>query len=63
MTKNGRIRNRASNGLTDLFIGLYKRDAETNKWTRISNLVQVRGRSSDKTELWEFDAGNIVEVL
>ena len=63
VTKNGRIRNRASNGLTDLCIGLYKRDAETNKWTRISNLVQVRGRSSDKTELWEFDAGNIVEVL
>lgn len=58
-TKDGRYRNRASDGLTDLYIALYMRDTETNKWTRISNLVQVRGRTADKTAVWEFIETNL----
>lgn len=59
--RSGRINNKATNGLSELWIGLYHKTAE-NKWVCVSNLVQVRGRSDDKTQLWEFSRSNIVEV-
>ena len=61
LTKDGRIRNPERDGIAELSIALYKRDAE-GKWKRISNIVPVRGRSEDRRSLWEFSTGNIVEV-
>lgn len=61
VNKSGRINNKATNGLTELWIGLYHKTAE-GKWVCVSNLVQVRGRSEDKTKLWEFSRSNIVAV-
>ena len=58
---SGRINNKATNGLSELWIGLYNKTAD-NKWVCVSNLVQVRGRSDDKTQLWEFSRSNIVDV-
>ena len=60
VTRDGRIMNRAKDGLCELYIGLYHK--EGNEWKLASNVVQVRGRSEDKTQLWEFDAENIVTV-
>ncbi len=58
VTRDGHIRNRACDGLNELFIALYRK--EKNKWVRVSNIVQVRGRNTAKTKIWEFEESNIV---
>ena len=61
ITKYGRIRNPSRNGIAELSIALYKRN-DVGKWSRISNICNVRGRSDDKRQLWEFSTDNLVEV-
>lgn len=52
VTDSGRYSNASSNGITDLFIGLYHR--EGIEWKLVSNVVQVRGRKNNNTAVWEF---------
>ena len=58
VTRDGRFANRSANGISELFIGLYHR--EGSDWRLVSNVVQVRGRNSDRTEIWEFEEANVV---
>lgn len=58
VTRDGRIRNRACDGLNELFIALFHKEDKT--WKRVSNILQVRGRTTDKTAVWEFEESNIV---
>ncbi len=57
ITADGRYSEKAKNGIIDLYIGLYHR--EGSEWKLVSNLVQVRGRSDDYKQIWEFDRSNI----
>jgi len=61
MSSHGRITNRAKDGLAELYIALYRKNAE-RKWIRVSNIVQVRGRNADKTRLWEFEKERFVSI-
>lgn len=61
LTANGRIRNRDRDGIAELSIALYRR-SDRNVWKRVSNICPVRGRSEDKTRLWEFSTDNFVDV-
>lgn len=61
LTANGRIRNRDRDGIAELSIALYRRN-DRNVWKRVSNICPVRGRSEDKTRLWEFSTDNFVDV-
>lgn len=56
-----RIQNPGRNGLAELYIAMYRYD--NGKWKKMSNTVQVRGRSEDKTEQWEFIESNITFSL
>lgn len=53
-----RLQNPASSGLVELHMAMYRND--NGRWKKISNIVQVRGRSEDKTEAWEFIESNVV---
>ncbi len=57
-TSAGRISNLSRNDIAELYVGLYHK--ADGKWTCVSNKVQVRGRNSAKTKLWEFEQSNIV---
>lgn len=57
VTNSGRIANKSKDGMVDLFVALYRKK---NGWNRVSNVVKVRGRSEDKTAVWEFAEDNIV---
>lgn len=61
ISKSGRIRNTDRNGIAELSIALFRKN-EKNKWEMISNVCPVRGRTEDRTQLWEFEETNIVEV-
>lgn len=56
-----RIQNPGRNGLAELYIAMYR--YEGGRWKKISNTVQVRGRSEDKTEQWEFIDSNVTFSL
>lgn len=60
VTRDGRFSSRSSKDLVELFIGLYH--YEDGQWKLASNIVQVRGRASDNTKIWEFDKENIVQT-
>ncbi len=57
-TQDGRYSQRIARDLAELFIGLYHK--ENGDWKLVSNVVQVRGRNKDRTQVWEFDETNIV---
>ena len=61
LTKSGRIRNPDRDGIAELSIAMYRRDGN-GRWSRISNICPVRGRSEDRRKLWEFSSDNFVEV-
>lgn len=58
VTRDGHIRERSCDGQNDLYVALYHK--ESGKWVRVSNIVQVRGRNSDRTMIWEFEESNII---
>lgn len=58
-TKAGRFPNPSSRGRSEIFAGLL-RNTERG-WRLCSNILQVRGRSDDKTKLWDFEKTN--EIL
>lgn len=60
-SKAGRIRNRASDGLSELSIALYRKN-ENGKWVIASNIVPVRSRTEAKDAYWDFDQSNIKYV-
>ena len=52
-TLGGHYADLSRNGITDLYLGLYHKESGT--WKLASNIVQVRGRNADRTQIWEFD--------
>lgn len=68
LTRNGRIRNTAADGIMELYVGLYRKITkvtDANYWTNVrwgwelvSNLIQVRGRNAMNTKYWEFEKSN-----
>ena len=59
--RSGRIRNRATDGLSELSIALYRKN-EKGKWVIASNIVPVRSRTEAKDAYWDFDQSNIKNV-
>lgn len=57
-TRDNRFSQRSARDLTELFIGLYHK--EGNFWRLASNVVQVRGRNDERTQVWEFDKSNVI---
>ena len=60
VTRDGRISNKSTTGLTEIFAVLMHK--EGNTWKQVSNIVQLRGTNADKTQLWEFETSNFVPV-
>lgn len=60
ITRDGRISNKSTTGLTEIFAVLMHK--EGNTWKQASNIVQLRGTNADKTQLWEFETSNFVPV-
>lgn len=57
-TKSGRIGNRASDGISELSIAMYRKQ-DNGKWKRISNICPVRSRTEDKLGYWDFEPSNV----
>lgn len=57
---HGHYRNKAKDGIRDLYIGLMHR--ENGSWVLCSNAYKVRGTNSAKNKIWEFDKTNIVRT-
>lgn len=60
ITRNGRISNKSTTGLTEIFAVLMHK--ENDMWVQVSNIVQLRGTNANKTQLWEFETSNFVPV-
>ena len=56
-TKSGRISNRASDGISELSIAMYRNEGN-GKWKRVSNICPVRSRTDSKQEYWDFEPRN-----
>lgn len=57
---HGHYRNKAKDGIRDLYIGLMHR--ENGRWVLCSNAYKVRGTNTAKNKIWEFDQTNIVRT-
>lgn len=57
---HGHYRNKAKDGIRDLYIGLMHR--ENGSWVLCSNAYKVRGTNNAKNKIWEFDQTNIVRT-
>lgn len=68
VSSKGRIRNTSARGITDLYIGMYRKTTNETSvdhqqrlrwgWECVTNKVQVRGTNSTRTRYWEFEKAN-----